>query len=71
MTIFIKESTEERIEKRKELISEEELGKYQKWFKSKMKSITGKDKITDMSDEEKKKFFNFVDSNWKAKEESD
>jgi len=50
-------------------LNEEELNKYQKWFIQQMKKKTGKTSINSMSEEEKKKFFNYIDDNWKSKEE--
>jgi signal-transduction protein with cAMP-binding, CBS, and nucleotidyltransferase domain len=49
----------------KQVVKEE--GDYQDYFKAQL-AKTGKS-ITDMDDEEKKKFFNSVDAGFKAKDE--
>jgi hypothetical protein len=54
------------INMKKESINEE--SEYKTFFKKALEK-TGKDKITSMSDEEKKAFFNKVDAAWKAKGE--
>ena len=43
---------------------------YQKYFQKKLKE-TGKSSPSEMSDEEKKKFFEDIDKGWDADEESD
>lgn len=43
---------------------------YQKFFKKKMKE-KGIGSPDELSDEEKKKFFDEIDKEWKAKEETD
>ena len=43
---------------------------YQKFFTKALKKY-GKSSPSDMSDEEKKEFFDYVDRNWKADKETD
>jgi hypothetical protein len=54
------------VENVNESINEE--SEYKTFFKKALEK-TGKDKITSMSDEEKKAFFNKIDASWKAKGE--
>ena len=48
----------------------EEDGEYQKFFQSALKKF-GVSSPDELDDESKKKLFNFVDKNWKAKKETD
>jgi len=69
--LFLKEDKKKEVIEEEVVLSEEDKSNYKAWFKQQMKKVTGKDKITDMSSEEKKKFFDHIDSNWEAKEETD
>lgn len=52
----------------KEFITEET--EYQKFFKSALKKY-GVESPEDLDDDKKKEFFDYVDANWEAEEESD
>lgn len=52
---------EEKSDKQKE---------YQRFFKKTVKKETGKGKINDLSDGEKKKVFNKIDNSWNSEKEA-